>query len=244
MRLSDGAQIIAETASQNDGNIDVKNANLTLLRRGSLISATAGEGGEGGNINVNSRFIIALPQEDSNIRANAVLDRGGNINITTQGLFGISPVERYITGQSSITASLELGVQGSVNINQPEVQPTQGILELPGEFVDASNQIGQMCPTDANAKPLGSFTVTGSGSFPPNPLQPLTGTINSMQLATLNTGIADKAPTIRNIEAKPVNTIVEAQGLIKTPDGTIELVATAPSATPTNRKTAPVCPTL
>lgn len=71
--------------------------------------------------------------------------RGGNVNINVQSIFGIEARANQ-TLNSDITASSQRGVQGQINITQPKVQPTQVIIELPGEFVDASNQIGQMCP--------------------------------------------------------------------------------------------------
>src|SRR3712207_8808007 len=40
-------------------------------------------GGDGGNININADFVVAVPKEDSDITANAFNGRGGNINITT-----------------------------------------------------------------------------------------------------------------------------------------------------------------
>jgi large exoprotein involved in heme utilization and adhesion len=54
-----------------------------VLRQNSLINATAGGTGNGGNITINAPVIAGF--ENSDIIANAVQGNGGNITITTQG---------------------------------------------------------------------------------------------------------------------------------------------------------------
>ncbi len=248
VNLSNSAQISAQTRSNDGGNISLKANDILLMRFGSNISATAGlaQGtGNGGNININADAIVAVPRENSDIRANAFEGRGGNVTINTDGLFGIA-ASRVDTFESNITASSELGVQGQIAIAQPDVDPTQGILELPTQVVDVSNQIGQLCPRGELAfrRPLNQFIVTGRGSLPPNPLQPMPGRLSNRQLATLESNIQSQQALQRidgNIEAKPASTIVEAQGWIKNADGTIALVA-VPTATPSNRPSVPTCP--
>ncbi len=44
---------------------------------------------DGGNIPLDAGFIVAVPEEDSDITANAFTGLGGNINITAQGVYGI-----------------------------------------------------------------------------------------------------------------------------------------------------------
>ncbi|MGI2906707.1 filamentous hemagglutinin N-terminal domain-containing protein [Tolypothrix sp. VBCCA 56010] len=233
LSLDNQGRLIAESASGNGGNINLQIGDLLLLRNNSLISATAGtdqSGGDGGNITINSPFIVAVPNENSDIIANAYSGKGGNINIRAQSILGIEARPKPSDATNDITASSELGVQGQIDIIQPEVQPTEGLIELPNQVVDASNQIAQDCGRGRNAKPLGEFIVTGRG-IPPNSLQPLNGTTSIAPLATLesdrsNTSQAPiKAPT-------PPTAIIEAQGWVKTADGKIALVALAPQATP------------
>ena len=83
--LDNGGKLNAETASGTGGNISLKLENLLLLRRNSQVSATAGieeKGGDGGNIQIEAPFIIAVPDENSDIRANAYTGNGGKIDIT------------------------------------------------------------------------------------------------------------------------------------------------------------------
>jgi filamentous hemagglutinin family protein len=246
IRLDNQGRFIAESASANGGNI-ILNSDLLLMRGKSSISTTAGlfqDAGDGGNITINGKFIVAVPKENSDITANAFQGRGGNITINTQGLFGIIPAS-FPTPQSDITASSELGVQGQISITEPEVEPTSGLIELPDSFVDATNQIAQICPRSPNAKPLGEFIITGRGSLQPNPLEPLPGTPNLSQLATLDSQGSAKVPQTSPEIAVTSSTppaIVEAQGWVKDSDGNITLVAFAPDVTPSARPTTGICP--
>mgnify|MGYP001804698469 CR=1 FL=1 len=83
----DNGTISAQTRSNTGGNIALNLQDVLVLRNNSQISSTAGDekfGGDGGNISINSPFIVALPNEDSDITANAFEGRGGNVDIITQ----------------------------------------------------------------------------------------------------------------------------------------------------------------
>ncbi|MBD2204532.1 filamentous hemagglutinin N-terminal domain-containing protein [Calothrix sp. FACHB-1219] len=247
IKVENRGAINAESFANDGGNITL-NSNLLLLRRGGNVSATAGNqkaGGNGGNISINSSFIVAVPNENSDISADAFTGKGGNVDIKVQNIFGTEARSQQ-TSQSDITASSDLGVQGEITISSPEVQTPQKLLELPTGLIDASTQFAQTCPRGRYAKPLGSFVVTGrGGSLPPNTLEPLTGTTNLSPLATLDGEIVN-SQTDAGIQVKEdaVNSapIVEAQGLVKTADGNIILVAQAPTATPNATSSSAMCP--
>jgi hypothetical protein len=60
----------ATTHSGKGGNITLQVQDLLILRHASQISTSAGtrnQGGDGGNININSQFLAALPSEDSEL---------------------------------------------------------------------------------------------------------------------------------------------------------------------------------
>ncbi|MBF2062869.1 MAG: filamentous hemagglutinin N-terminal domain-containing protein [Calothrix sp. C42_A2020_038] len=233
VRLDNASAIAATTNSGNGGNINLTANDFLLLRRGSLISTTAGNafsGGDGGNITIDTPFIVAVPNENSDITANAFTGSGGKINLTVQTIFGIEPRRTGgVTPKSDITASSQFGTQGEINIIQPEIQPIQQLAELPEQLVDASNQIGQMCPRGANfAKPLGEFTITGRGSLPPSPLETLPGT-------TTTTTFVEVAPTSTSTSfSQPTSTtppqLIEAQTWVKGADGNITLVTMVPNS--------------
>ncbi|BAY28749.1 filamentous hemagglutinin family outer membrane protein [Nostoc carneum NIES-2107] len=243
IRLNRG-NLTAETNFGEGANITLQNLDLLILRNQSLISATAFNNADGGNINIDASkgFIAAIPNENSDITANAFAGKGGNVNISTQAIFGIEPRPQQ-TNQSDITASSELGLQGQITITQPQVQPPQKLIELPSGLVDASTKFAQICPNGRNAKPLGSFVITGRGSLPPNTLEPLTGTTSLSPLASLDgesfTNVSHVSPTAN---LSHTSRIVEAQGWVKTADGKIMLVAEAPTATPMATSSSAMCP--
>jgi filamentous hemagglutinin family protein len=212
-------------AQRQGAEINLNGVEVLLLRRGALINATANNQAIGGNLNINSTFIVAVPNEDSDIRANAFQGRGGNILIATQGIFGTAPLPESRLGLSDITASSQLGTQGTIAITQPDVQPEQGLVELPGDILDVSNQIGQSCPNARNGRTAGQFVVSGRGSLPTSPLEPLADNPNLPALAELK---PDDRP-IAQTSAPPITqttpAIVEAQGWRKTPDGKVVLIA-------------------
>ncbi|MEP0857920.1 S-layer family protein [Trichocoleus sp. DQ-U1] len=168
--LDNQAALTATTKSGNGGNITLQVQELLQLRHGSSISTTAGTdktGGNGGNMDINAKFIVAVPEENSDITANAFEGRGGNINITTSGIFGTQFRPR-LTPESDITASSEFGVNGAVNINTLDVDPSRGLATLPAELVDASGLVAQTCPTGGGLA-QSELILTGRGGLPDNP---------------------------------------------------------------------------
>ncbi|BAY92237.1 MULTISPECIES: two-partner secretion domain-containing protein [unclassified Tolypothrix] len=246
LTLNNRGSITSESiADANGGNIKLNVNDFLLMRRGAQISTTAGTtqaGGNGGNITINTPFIVAVPNENSDITANAFSGAGGNINIFTQNIFGIDSRLKPSLQTNDITASSELGVQGQIEIQQPEVQPTQELIQLPNEFIDASTKFSQICPTDPNPKPLAKFVVTGRGSLPPSPLELLTGTNIHIPLATLEEQTATSIDGVVPVSNNAISEIIEAQGMVKTANGEIALVTNAPQATPTSHPVATVCP--
>jgi large exoprotein involved in heme utilization and adhesion len=134
-----------------------------------LISSESGGTGNGGNITINAPLVIAVPSENSDIIANAVTGRGGNIQITTQSLFGLK-YNSQLTPESDITASSQFGVNGTVQINNIGINPNNGLIQLPVDVTDASQQIVADCGAYQGSR----FGATGRGGLPPNPAQEVT----------------------------------------------------------------------
>jgi filamentous hemagglutinin family protein len=230
VQLNDQAHLTAETAAADGGNITLRDVGFLLLRNGSVISTTAGTdfaGGNGGNINVDADFIVAVLNENSDIRANAFSGNGGTVRITTQGLFGIASQPQDNPFTSDITASSEQGVQGSVSITQPDVDLRRGLTELPVAVVDAANQITQTCPSAGARRETGEFVVKGRGGLPSSPMSPLTGDESFADWATLDKQGEAKTVTTAPPKREPDRAapIVEAQGWIISDDGAVQLIA-------------------
>jgi filamentous hemagglutinin family protein len=75
--LDQAGQLTASTVNGNGGNMTLQLQNGLIMRNGSVISATAGGTGDGGNITINAPVIAGF--ENSDIIANAFQGNGGNI---------------------------------------------------------------------------------------------------------------------------------------------------------------------
>jgi large exoprotein involved in heme utilization and adhesion len=229
LSLDGGSQIIAETANGEGGNIVLQVRDLLWLRNGSLISATAGNNGNGGNINLSANFILAFANENSDIIANAFKGKGGNIQITTQAIFGLQFRPR-LTLLSDITASSDFGVNGTVNISTPGVDPSKGLSNLPADVGDASKLVAQTCIADKRGS---EFIITGKGGIPAKPSDRPTysgaldnfGTLPANQTANLST-----SPTTAQTVIPEV--IVEATGWMVNEQKQVILISGATPAQP------------
>jgi filamentous hemagglutinin family protein len=230
----DNGSITTTSPSGNGGNIEnLQVQNVLLLRNGSQISTTAGTqqsgGGDGGNINLKAGFIIAIPNENNKITANAFQGSGGTINITTNGIFGLAP-------NRDITASSSFGIDGTVALTILEVDPVSGLARLPSTTVDRASLIAQdVCAIRENQIAGGSsFVIKGKGGLPNNPNEPLsnlTGIVEWANPVEDGENIEVEVQGLRP-EQDSSRTIQEAQGWIQNPDGTIALVASSPTVTP------------
>lgn len=161
------SDITAETLSTDGGNIALSIQEALFLTNSSNITTTAGTaqaGGDGGDINIAAPFIVSNPSNPiNNIIANAFEGDGGNINITTNTIFG----GEFLT----IDASSQLGLDGEVVINEPEIDPTKGLIIITANFVDVESLIAQnLCAIEDNELAQNSsFTILGKGGLPAQP---------------------------------------------------------------------------
>jgi filamentous hemagglutinin family protein len=247
--LNNQAKISAETAGGQGGNINITTTDL-LLRNSSNISTSAGTQttpGNGGGITINAEggFVIAVPSENSNIVANAFGGQGGVITINANRVLGLKPETKVIdpTGleniiknpPSQISAGSDIGFAGTIEINTLAIDPSQGLGELPIEVVDPSGLIATGCgPTGGTtANRQSEFVVTGRGGLPPSPNDLQTPETPLAEWVTRDVGnvsradIPDRPPT-----TDLTDTLVEAQGMVKTANGELLLTAEAPNGTP------------
>ncbi|HLO47388.1 MAG TPA: filamentous hemagglutinin N-terminal domain-containing protein [Kamptonema sp.] len=218
--LNNQGSISASTASGIGGNIELQVSGDSILRNGSQIAAEAAGIGNGGNLTANTNTLTIL--EGSKVTANAFQGNGGNIRIVTQGLF-TSP-------NSRITASSSFGVSGTISINNPNLDPSSGLVQLPENVVDPSTQIAQGCAADEG----NTFTIAGRGGLPEEPTATLRGQTVWQDLQNY----AVESPQSHNEPSKtpPVTTIpetpslVEAVGWQTNAQGEVELVANLPDS--------------
>ncbi|WP_335213810.1 S-layer family protein [Nostoc sp.] len=226
IRLERIGSIQAQTESGNGGNINLQAGKLLVLRHNSAIAATAGGNGNGGNININAPIIVGL--ENSDIIANAFNGNGGNINITTQGIFGLKYRDR-LTRESDISASSQFGVNGIVDINNIGIDPNSGLVELPANVTDPSQQIATGCAGSQGS----SFVATGRGGIPENPTEQMTSDVyDGLRLRTW-ADIRDISAyrKIQNVQAQILpkeEVLIQATSWHRNAQGKIELVADKP----------------
>lgn len=226
--LDTQGQINGTTGSGAGGNLDLQ-ANLLSLRRGSRISTDAGDS-NGGNITINAGFVVSNSIENSDITANALTTgTGGRVNIMAQGIYGLQ-FQPQPTVFSDITASSQFGINGTVILNTPNLDPSRGTIDLPVNLRDSSRQIAQACTPYQSSR----FVVTGRGGLSSDPAEALNGTL-------VWTGEGDRqegrgageqrgggAEILEaTVFARPAAPIVEVTDWVKNLDGSTSLVARA-----------------
>ncbi|MDZ8260529.1 S-layer family protein [Nostoc sp. ChiQUE01b] len=220
IQLKDQAFIESRTASGNGGNIDLQVGNLLLLRDNSQITSTAGGNGKGGNININASIITGL--ENSDIIANAVQGKGGNIAITTQGIISLK-FRNTLTPRedltNDITASSEFNINGTVQVDNIGISPNSGLVELPTNVTDPSQQIASGCSANQGS----SFVATGRGGVPQNPNQEVRSDHPWSDTRDL-TAYRKTSEVTAQIPTFP-ETLIQATSWHRNPQGQIELVA-------------------
>jgi large exoprotein involved in heme utilization and adhesion len=231
IQLDNKSSIGATTIVGNKGNISLRSQNL-VLRRGSNITTNATGTATGGNITIDTDILVAL--ENSDITANADVARGGQVRINAQGIFG-TEFRKHETPQSDITASSNLGPEfsGIVEINTPDVNPAQGLVNLPAIPIDT--KLAQTCQS-GGSQAQSQFIITGRGGLPPNPGDALSTDAVQVDLITLNPEVDQPSTTAvsTNSTSPTPARIVEATGWVIDADGNVVLTANASTVTPHN----------
>ena len=230
IRLDNDAKLSANTQStkvvpnREQARVKINSQYLIITRNSNIITNATGKNVIGGNINIDTDVLAAV--EKSIISANSADARGGRVIINTQGLFR-SP-------DSSITATgANPQLNGTVQINTPDVDPSRGLVPLKIDVVDVARLVDDnICARTAKS----SFTYTGRGGLPPSPNNALNSDVvwEDWQLTTVPRETQEKGHRNRggeNNSSRP-NQIVEAQGWIINQNGEVVLTAYAPTATP------------
>jgi large exoprotein involved in heme utilization and adhesion len=223
IQLKNQGLIQAQTESGNGGNITLSAKNLLLLQDNSLISSKAGSSGNGGNISINAPIIVGL--KNSDIIANAIKGQGGNIQITTQGIFGLK-FRDQLTPENDITASSQFGINGNVQINTIGVDPNSGLVQLPANVTDPSQQIATGCAGSEGSR----FVATGRGGIPQNPTQQIGSDVyDGLRLRTWSdirdiSAYRKTGEVTAQIPTSP-ETFIQATSWHRNAQGKVELVA-------------------
>ena len=243
--LDNHAQINADT--QGGGGNIILNSPLLFLRHGSSITTNAsGDNITGGDITIDAKngFIIAVPNENSDIRADSANSRGGNVTINNAaGIYGIQS-RKEPSPQSDITAKgATPDLSGRLQINRSDVDPAKGLVSLTTDVVDVARLVDEnICTRTAKS----SFTYSGSGGLPPSPNNTLNSdavwedwrltAVSKGKEGERDRGNSESPLGIReqggeNNSSRPTQ-IVEAQGWIINKNGEVIFTAYPSTATP------------
>ncbi len=224
VELDNQGKITATTLIGNGGDITINTENLLSMRSQAEISTSAGNeesGGDGGNISLNSPFILAF-EADNQISANAFEGAGGNIDIVTNSIFG----SQFL----NISASSELGIDGTVAIDILELDPISGLVELASNLIDTDSLIAQnACAIDTNNN---SFAIVGRGGLPPNPYQTLSVSPIWEDWRLIDNTRENSKTT--NLKKQTTSMIIEAQGWVIATNGKLTLTTQPSIITPKN----------
>jgi len=178
MLLQNNGQVSVRSALANGGDITIQTGGHVLVDNSELSASakldggsvrlygdgnfffrdgriTAEAGQDGGNIFVEAPDTLVLQR--SRLSANAIHGHGGYILITADGF--LPSIE------TSITASSEFGVQGTVEIRTPDTEVGSGLVVLPETLVSKNINLAERCALRL-AGDVSSFFLNGQGGIP------------------------------------------------------------------------------
>jgi filamentous hemagglutinin family protein len=233
--LNNQGRLRATTASSEGGNTNLQVAGSIILRNNSEITAEAFGAANGGNIFIDAGgFVLAILRENSDIVASAVTGRGGNITATATGIFGFRQFQGIRTPESDFTATSELGIEGTVFVDQAD----RSLSQLAPKLLNVEDLNRDACAVgDGQIAGGSSFVVTGRGGLPENPGEDPAAIAPGVEWANPigegETGGRDRKPEETDENEQP-RTIRPARGWIMAPDGTVILTAEVPATTTYN----------
>jgi filamentous hemagglutinin family protein len=150
------AAITTESTLSDGGEIELRATKLVSLYRSDVTTSVGG--GLGGDIGVDPKNMV---MNESRIIARAGGGTGGNIRIVAGRL-----VSDY---SSTVDASSDTGIDGTVEIESPEVDLNEQLEALPSDYADTAGLLRSSCAARTSAGP-GSFVVhrRARASAPPD----------------------------------------------------------------------------
>lgn len=205
--IDNGGFLSTSSNGGEGGSLSLFVSNLLLLGNGDISASALGEGG---NIVVDADVMALL--DGSSIRANADQGAGGRVSVTSQGLF-ISP-------DSAITATSERGPEfsGVVELNVPNVDFSRAAAQ-PVSLSESPDIIAACDGTQATR--AATLINARNPGIPPSPTDSLAGDM----LWHGSSPSGEGTPASSGMEITELDTMPEAQGWIRNPNGTYSLTA-------------------
>lgn len=134
LTLVDGGRITTAAPLADGGDVNIVVGRFAYLGGGRVTTAVGSGQGGGGNITFR---VPTLLMNDGVITANAFGGPGGNIRIGTTTFVP--------SANSKVTASSTLGVDGTITLESPAIDPSGELLLPPASFLDAGAILAGRC---------------------------------------------------------------------------------------------------
>ena len=222
LSLSTGGRIDTATRAETGtgAEINLQIADSIFLSGDSFISAQAFGNANGGNIDIDTNFIVAF-EGNNDIVASAEQGQGGNINITAESLLGIAPGALSLF-TNDINASSEFGLDGNVSLDVPDVNSIQGASELSTSIVVPEETTAQACNANRELAAKNGLTIKGKGGVPAPPDLPLD---SANTFVTAGTNETDAQSALPQPVKTSIGEIQPARGIKVKENGGIILTA-------------------
>jgi large exoprotein involved in heme utilization and adhesion len=157
--MNNGAAISteAETSTANGGNITLHVRDFLYLVSSEITTSVKGETGNGGNITIDPQLVIL---NHSSIKAEAIEGHGGDITITAG--------EFIRSSDSIVSATSQLGISGTIEINGPRVDVNGALVVLSSELRGRVAVLREACAARSD-RPISSLVEAGRGGLPQDP---------------------------------------------------------------------------
>ena len=155
---SENGHVTTSAQRAGGGAIVLTAGHRVLLHNSELATSVRGGGSDAGNVTLDAPVVVA---EDSQIVANALEGRGGNIGIRAE-VFLADPASR-------VSASSELGISGTVAIQAPVTSLSGTLAPLPQAFVNVAALLPARCAARLSGGQASSLVLGGRDGLPAEP---------------------------------------------------------------------------
>ena len=152
------SSITTEAIEASGGQIEINAPEMVRLINSQVSTSVKDGTGGGGNITIDPQFVIL---QNSQIIAQAIGGSGGAINVTA-GVFLADPI-------SLVSASSQLGPQGTVNIQSPVQNLGEQLTPLSQQFSSAAALLAQRCAARVADGKFSTFVIAGREGLPVEP---------------------------------------------------------------------------
>jgi hypothetical protein len=178
--MNNGASISTEAdkSTASGGNITLKVRDLLYLVSSEITTSVKGETGNGGNITIDPQLVIL---NHSRITAEAIEGHGGNITINAG--------EYIASADSTVSATSQKGISGTVEIGGPRVDVNGALVVLSSELRGLVAVQREACAARGD-RPISTLVEAGRGGLPQDP----EATLPALYIAGRNLDLNPQTP--------------------------------------------------